>query len=239
MTCTRCSSYFCWRCKGYLNNGCPLPGRPCICDSVMTAAAYSALTVAGVAASPLIAATVLVAAPPYLAYRVVNARRARALAAHRTNQQQQQPLCTAHHNLRHPNNPFIAPTRTILRPDQLLVNDDDLDSASFITITDPAFDHPRIAHPHRLTRQRKSKPTDTLLIEERNLRPSRSASRLSVTPVERPLAAGEVVIVPPPSTSSDPVPTVFVEACRTTRPFVLERRRGSSPLPPTMKRSVA
>lgn len=80
MTCTRCAAYWCWRCKGFLNNGCPLPGRPCVCDRVMAGAAYSGLVVATVVGSPFILTAAVLGGGPYLLYRMVktnNVRRRR------------------------------------------------------------------------------------------------------------------------------------------------------------------
>lgn len=132
MTCTRCSSYFCWRCKGFLNNGCPLPGRACICDRVMTAAAYSGLAVAGVVGSPVIMAALVVAGPPYLAYRMVSARRARARAddvtpyAHVLNQMDALTTAGTAARARHAR----TAARSILHPTELMSHDDEFDSAS-------------------------------------------------------------------------------------------------------------
>lgn len=77
MTCTRCGSYFCWRCRGFLNNGCPLPGRACVCDRVMTVMAYSGLAVVGVVGSPLIVGGVVVGGVPYVMWKVWKGRKGR------------------------------------------------------------------------------------------------------------------------------------------------------------------
>eukprot|EP00178_Gracilaria_changii_P004015 TRINITY_DN1611_c0_g1_i1.p1 TRINITY_DN1611_c0_g1~~TRINITY_DN1611_c0_g1_i1.p1 ORF type:complete len:472 (-),score=51.39 TRINITY_DN1611_c0_g1_i1:782-2197(-) len=238
MTCTRCSSYFCWRCKGFLNNGCTLPGRACICDRVMTAAAYSGLAVAGVIGSPLIFGAMLLGGPPYLAYRVVKARRTRALV------RRNDALYRRQHddNLQRTRNAFIA-NRSILRPDELLVNDDDLESESYMTIAESTLEDIRIVHSHRPGRPRKQKATqlelnDTLVIEERVMGPSRSGPRLTSSATELALRP-DIVVVPHTSASTDGAPSVFVESCRSSRTFVLERRRGTSPASRTMRRSVA
>lgn len=132
MTCTRCSSYFCWRCKGFLNNGCPLPGRACICDRVMTAAAYSGLAVLGVVGSPVIVAALVVAGPPYLAYRLLHARRSRSRSddvspyAHVLHQMD---VLAANGQTTRGRHGRSAP-RNILHPTELLTHDDDFDTES-------------------------------------------------------------------------------------------------------------
>ncbi|KAI0558113.1 hypothetical protein FGB62_233g021 [Gracilaria domingensis] len=204
----------------------------------MTAAAYSGLAVAGVVGSPIIVGAMLLGGPPYLAYRVVKARRTRALV------RRNEALYRRQHedNLHRTRNAFIA-SRSILRPDELLVNDDDLDSASYTTIAESTLEDIRIMHSQRPGRQRKQKVShielnDTLVIEERMMASPRSGPRLTASATELRLGP-EIVVVPQTSISADGVPSVYVESCRSSRPFVLERRRGSSPVSHTMKRSVA
>lgn len=77
MTCARCDAYFCWRCRGYLNNGCPPKGRTCVCDRIMTGAAYSGLAAIAIIGAPIIVTGVLIGGGPYLVYRVVRRKHKR------------------------------------------------------------------------------------------------------------------------------------------------------------------
>ena len=74
MTCSRCNAYFCWRCKGFLPNGWPVQGRPCVCEKVANTVVYSGLVVAGIVGSPLIIAAAIVGGPPYGLYKYVKSK---------------------------------------------------------------------------------------------------------------------------------------------------------------------
>lgn len=205
----------------------------------MTAAAYSGLAVAGVVGSPLIVGAMLLGGPPYLAYRAVKARRTRALPRRHDSSFHFQRDGAA----LHPPNACVS-NRGILRPHELLGNDDDLDSASYLSVTDPVLEEVLNMHSHRPARQRKPRTeplesNDTLLIEERVMGPSRSPSRHTSTTADLRKASDVVVVSHASSASTDRAPALYAEHCRTSRPFILERRRGSSSTPLTMKRSSA
>lgn len=78
MTCSRCDAYFCWRCKGYLQNGASLPGRACVCDKILGVAQYTGLVVGAVILSPVIVVGAVVGSGPYVIYRVNRYYRSRA-----------------------------------------------------------------------------------------------------------------------------------------------------------------
>ncbi|PXF45754.1 hypothetical protein BWQ96_04522 [Gracilariopsis chorda] len=204
----------------------------------MTAAAYSGLAVAAVVGSPIIVAAMLIGGPPYLAYRAVKARRTTALPRRHHSSFR----LHRHGAVLHPPNAYVA-NRPILRPHELLANDHHLHSASYLSITDPVFDDLLNRRSHRPARQRKTKTeplesNDTLIIEERVMGPSRSPSRHTSSTADL-RNASDVVVVSHTSASADRAPALYAEHCRTSRPFILERRRGSSSTPLTMKRSSA
>lgn len=77
MTCARCAAYFCWRCRGFLHADCAR-GRACVCDRLLTGAAYSGLVAAAVIGAPVIVAGAIVGGGPWLVYRLVKRSRMRA-----------------------------------------------------------------------------------------------------------------------------------------------------------------
>lgn len=79
MTCSRCSAYFCWRCRGYLKCGTKLQGRPCVCDALLGTVVYSGMLVVGLVTAPFIIAGAVVGAAPFAIYRFAKKRRSRTL----------------------------------------------------------------------------------------------------------------------------------------------------------------
>lgn len=77
MTCARCAAYFCWRCRGFLHADCAR-GRACVCDRILTGAAYSGLVAAAVIGAPVLIAGAVVGGAPWLVYRLVKRSKARA-----------------------------------------------------------------------------------------------------------------------------------------------------------------
>lgn len=78
VSCSRCSAYFCWRCKGYLHSGAPLRGRACVCDKVMTVAVQAGLLTLCIVGSPIWITAAVVGAGPYAVYRLDRRRKARS-----------------------------------------------------------------------------------------------------------------------------------------------------------------
>lgn len=98
----------------------------------MTAAAYSGLAVLGVVGSPVIVAALVVAGPPYLAYRLMHARRSRA----RSDDVSPYAHVLHHADVLSASGPTVSgrhgrtAPRNILHPTELLTHDDDFDSES-------------------------------------------------------------------------------------------------------------
>lgn len=253
MTCTRCSSYFCWRCKGFLNNGCPLPGRACICDRVMTAAAYSGLAVAGVIGSPVIVTAVLIGGAPYIMYRVLKARRERQ-RTRRSPAGSGGVSGVALHAGAHLGAASLgmgansrvarlgrAPGR-VLQPDEMVVQEDeDFDSGS-TRLT--AFSDVMVAEARGLVREEpRPLAREVPRAPARRVRAVVGSAGLEGTGVVvvqqgEEKGGGETEETEDPfigadgfeSTSEDgeeEIPGASVENCKVNRPFVLERRRGS------------
>ncbi|CDF37790.1 unnamed protein product [Chondrus crispus] len=210
MTCTRCSSYFCWRCKGFLNNGCPLPGRACVCDRVMTAAAYSGLAVAGVLGSPIIIAAALVGGGPYVAYRVFKARREKL-----RNRRPPEDGGGIHGRGRIPRGPG-----RVLQPNEMVTQEDDeFDSGSETRLT--AFSEVMVAEARGMVRPPRRvrvgggsavlEGVQVMVIEEKEG---------EETDADDPFIGEDGS----ESTSEDGDDRA---SCKPDRPFVLERRRGS------------
>ena len=70
MTCARCTAYFCWRCRGFLHNDCNR-GRTCVCDKIITGAAYGGLAAVAVIGAPVIITGAILGGAPWLVYRLV------------------------------------------------------------------------------------------------------------------------------------------------------------------------
>jgi predicted RNA-binding Zn-ribbon protein involved in translation (DUF1610 family) len=83
MTCSRCSAYFCWRCKGFLH-GAPNIGRPCVCDRIVGTVLYSGLVVVGLIGLPVIVTVCAIGSGPYLIYLYARRHETRA-REHRAN----------------------------------------------------------------------------------------------------------------------------------------------------------
>lgn len=77
MTCARCAAYFCWRCRGFLHNDCNR-GRTCVCDRLLTGAAYGGLAAVAVIGAPVIITGAILGGAPWLVYRMVKRKQQRA-----------------------------------------------------------------------------------------------------------------------------------------------------------------
>lgn len=197
----------------------------------MTAAAYSGLAVLGVVGSPVIVGAVLLGGGPYLAYRVVKARRGRARRAEAAYAHPLQRDSTTVRS-RHAR----AAARSILQPDELLTNDDEFDSGStrYTAFSDIVVAEARTPLAAVSTDSLRPRRARSQRVEELSAEVLVSVDSATVfegshadgfrNDVELDKSVGLNIderIVP------DEIPSVNVEPCRASRPFILERRRGS------------
>lgn len=204
----------------------------------MTAAAYSGLAVAGIIGSPVIITAVLIGGGPYIAYRILKARR-----DHIRNRRPPDdlsdtgiPIISGAHRLGGSSIGLGSEPRTarlgrapgrVLPPDEMIVQEDeDFDSGS-TRLT--AFSEVMVAEARGMVRS------------GRRLRASGGGAVLEsmqVTIVEDEKVGTEAEETDDPfngadgresMSEEDPLerPGSSVETCKVARPFVLERRRGS------------
>lgn len=174
----------------------------------MTAAAYSGLAVAGVLGSPVIVAAALVGGGPYMAYRMLKARREKM------------------RNRRPPEDGGLqgrgrvarAPGR-VLQPDEIVVTEDDEFDSGSTRMT--AFSEVMVAEARGMVRPARRvrmggsavlEGVQVMIVEEKDGEET-----------DDPFIGADGF----ESTSEDGEERAGAAGCKPGRPFVLERRRGS------------
>lgn len=187
----------------------------------MTAAAYSGLAVGGIVGLPVIVTVVLLGGPPYLAYRVVKAKRGREARANSDDDRTAVRIRSR------------RTARSILQPDEMIV-DEDFESGStrFTGLSEVGMPSLPLRTSAGANCRIRVQQVAGRSVQSSDLSAADSTGEANDTDSYDPLddLFGSETTDDSAQASGadrDAVAVVNVESCKSARPFVLERRRGS------------